>query len=218
MKNLVKRFCIPVLFIFCITTFCGCGNKNTAENIHGAPEAEIITNAFLTAVSAFNLDAMNTLISQGTYADLGIDTTAISKEIERTSTYKESVRSMFRSLADTIIFNINSSKLIDQETALVDVTFQYVDANEEELNTFMQQKVDDYAKGNPDYFQLPAIEQEDISISVMADAYRKFMQIQPKVSVDIPITVVKVGNTWKVENSSINQKLIDVLSLVFKAV
>ena len=205
-KNITKvLFLVVALAIALICAGCSDDIK----------DAENTAKAYLTAVSGFNLDMMETFLSEGENEDFGIDTTVIAKNYEQTDTYKKAVESMFKALSGTIEYSIGSSEQRDKNTVVVNANVQFADVNKEAVDQFMQQKMDEYAEAHPKLAQKTEIEQSDIGITVMADAYKTFLQTQNKISKDVAVTVVRIGDQWKILNGEENRDLINLFTDIF---
>lgn len=201
-----KRLLSIVMLVAVILTFSGCGG--------GVDEAESLLKTYFSALNGFNTDAMaKCLVSDNEY-NIGFSTETISDGYVQTDNYKKSVESMFKGLSDTFTFTINSSEMVDKSTVKFNVTVKHANVDEEAVNSYVQEKVDDYVTKHPSYFDLNEIEQSDTSIAVMADAYNRYLQITERVTKEIDILVTKVGNSWKIETAK-NYELFNLLTEVF---
>ncbi len=209
MRRNLKKTIISVILVAATFFTYGCSGDGDIK------KAETTAKAYLTAVSGFNLDAMETYLSEGTNEDFGIDTTAISKDYQQTDTYKKAVESMFKALGGTMEYTINSSEKIDKETVEIRATIKYADANQEAVDKYMQQRADEYVQMHPEFFYKTELEQSDVGITVMADAYKTFLQMQGKLSRDIKMTLVKKDDMWKVLNGDENRDLVNLFSDIF---
>lgn len=201
MKQTVRKGTVALLLTALIAMTCvGCGSDgiNTAES-------SVVT--YLTAVSGFNLDVMESFLAEGTNADYGIDTSVMESGYSQTDTYKKAVEDMFKALSATMAFTIDACEMKTEDTAVVSVTIKCADANETAVGEYMQQKVNEYAQAHPVMFQLSEVEQNDVAISVMADAYKEFLQLQPKIETKIDIAASKVDGKWKIASASENAAL-----------
>lgn len=208
MKKFVKCFAAWLLLFCTVLLSVGCSEKNMKN-------AENTVKTYFTAVSSFNLAAMETCLSDGTNKDFGIDTTVITKGYEQTDAYKKAVESMFKALCGTVEYTIGTSEQQKKDRVVVNITVRYADVNQEAVEQFTRQKVDEYLQDNPQLLQKTEIDRDNIGIEVMADAYKTFLQTQSKISNDISVTVVRVGNQWKILNGEENRELIDWLTDIF---
>lgn len=205
-KNMSKGF-VWVAVLAAALLFAGCSD--------GTKEAGNAAKAYLTAVSGFNLDVMEACLSEGKNEDFGIDTTVIAKDHEQTDTYKKAVESMFKALSGTVEYSIGQSEQRDKNTVVVNTEIRYADVNKEAVDQFMQQKMDEYADAHPELSQKTEIEQSDVGITVMADAYKTFLQTQNKISSEVAITLVRAGGSWKILNGEENRELKNLLTEIF---
>jgi lipoprotein len=205
-KNMSKGF-VWVAVLAAALLFAGCSD--------GTKEAENAAKAYLTAVSGFNLDVMEACLSEGKNEDFGIDTTVIAKDHEQTDTYKKAVESMFKALSGTVEYSIGQSEQRDKNTVVVNTEIRHADVNKEAVDQFMQQKMDEYADAHPELSQKTEIEQSDVGITVMADAYKTFLQTQNKISSEVAITLVRAGGSWKILNGEENRELKNLLTEIF---
>ena len=204
-KNFARILLSALLLAVLLTA--GCSNDQK--------EAENSVQAYLTAVSGFNLDAMETCLTEGKNEDFGIDTSMLSKNYVQTDTYKKAVDTMFKSLSATMEFSVNSSEKKTDDTMVVSTTIKYADVNEEAVEQFMQQKTDEYFKEHPELEKKTEIEQSDTGITVMANAYKEFLQTQGKISKDVDITVVRKDGKWKILNGEENSDLKNLLTDIY---
>ncbi len=187
------------MLLVCGMICTGCGKDLTG--------AENAVKAYLMAVSGFNLDAMQSCLSEGTNEDFGVDTTVFESSYVQTDTYKKSVESMFKSLSSTVEFTINSSEEIAKNTVSVGVTVKCANVDKAAVDEYMQTKMDEYATLHPELEQKTALDQNDIGITVMADAYKEFVQLQPKTSAFLDIVVKEINGNWKIVNGEENAEL-----------
>lgn len=211
MRKMVKNFRVLTamisLLLVCGTICTGCGKDLT--------EAESAVKAYLMAISGFNLDAMQSCLSEGTNEDFGVDTAVFESSYVQTDTYKKAVESMFKSLSGTVEFTINSSEEIAKDTVSVGVTVKCANVEKSEVDEYMQAKMDEYTTLHPELQQKTALDQNDIGITVMADAYNEFVQLQPKTSTFLDIVVKKINGSWKIVNGEENADLKKWLSDVY---
>ncbi len=211
MTKLMKKFRVLTamisMILVCGMICAGCGKDLTG--------AENTVKAYLMAVSGFNLDAMQSCLSEGTNKDFGVDTAIFESSYVQTDTYKKSVESMFKSLSNTVEFTINSSEEIAKNTVSVGVTVKCANVDKATVDEYMQTKMDEYATLHPELTQKTALDQNDISISVMAGAYNEFVQLQPKTSTFLDIVVKEINGKWKIVNSEENANLKKWLSDVY---
>lgn len=207
MKKILAKTLVLILVFCAILLPSGC-----SDNIQ---DAENIVKTYLTAVSGFNLDVMEACLSEGENEDFGIDISVLAKNYEQTDTYKKAVESMFKALGGTLEYSIGASEQKDKNKVAVNVTIRHADVNKEAVDQYMQQKVNEYIEANPQLLQKTEIEQSNVSIAVMADAYKTFLQTQNKISKDVLITVIRVKEQWKILNGEENRDLINLLTDIF---
>lgn len=206
-RKLCKSLALVLSVLMVAVHFVGC---STSEK-----DAEEVVQAYFTAVSGFNLDAMEICLSKGTNKDMGVDTSSFEDDYVQTDTYKKSVESMFKTLSKTITFSIDGSEIKDGKTAVVTVTIKHADVNQEAVDEFMQTKMDEYATKHPELSEKTELDQNDTNIQVMANAYNDFVKIQPKVSKTIGVALVKKDGKWKIVNGSENKELKTVLEGIY---
>ena len=112
-------------------------------------------------------------------------------------------------------YSIGQSEQRDKNTVVVNTEIRYADVNKEAVDQFMQQKMDEYADAHPELSQKTEIEQSDVGITVMADAYKTFLQTQNKISSEVAITLVRVRDQWKILNGEENRELKNLLTEIF---
>ena len=199
MKYMGRKI-ITILLILCaVMSVAGCQDELT--------EAKNTVQVYLTALSNFNLDAMKTSLDQGTNEDMGIDTSVYQSTYIQTDTYKKAVDSMYKSLSNMMEFTIHEAEKQEDGSYLVYTTLKCADVNREAVDTFMQIRVDEYTQKHPEILQKTELDQNNIGIQVMAEAYREFVQLQPKVSADVKIAVCKTGGNWRIISDDRNQEL-----------
>ena len=205
-RNFAKTLLLTLLLIFSISA-AGCsGDVKDAENA---------VQAYLTAVSGLNLDAMEACLSEGKNKDFGIDTSAMSRSYEQTDAYKKAVESMFKSLSGTIEFSFEQTEKTERNKMVVLTKIKFADVNKEAVDEYMQRKTGEYAEDHPELAQRTDIEQSDVGISIMADAYKTFLQTRSKIEKKVPITVVRKGGEWKILNGDENRELKKLFSDIF---
>ncbi len=208
MKKLLRRNLALILSMLMVAvSFAGCGED--------AKKAEEAAQAYFTAVSGFNLDAMKISLSEGNNKDMGIDTTTFGKDYVQTDIYKKSVESMFKTLSSSITFAIEKSELEDKDIAVVTMTVSHADVNQAAVDEFIQTKMDEYATKHPELSEKTALDQNDINIQVMANAYNDFVKLQPKVSETIDVVLVKKDGKWKILNGTENRELKTLLQGIY---
>ncbi len=210
--KIAKRLLSIIVLVAVIFTFSGCAGGGGDDD--GMYEAESLLKIYFSALSGFNTDVMETcLVSDNEYS-VGFSIETISDQYNQTNYYKKQVEKMFKGLGNTFSFTINSSEMVDESTVKFNVTVSHASVNEDDVNDYVQEKVDDYVTMNPEYFAMTEIEQNDVSIAVMADAYNRYLQIAERVTNDIDILVTKVEGSWKIETAK-NHELFSLLAEVF---
>ena len=184
---------------------CGC-------NEEALKSAESVVHTYLTALSGFNVKAMESCLSEGTNKDFGIDTSIIGTDYVQTATYKKAVESMLKGLSGTIQFSINSSEVATDNTIVVNVTISAADVKQEDVDSYMVSRMDAYVQAHPELAGKSDLEQNDISIQVMSETYNEFVKLQPKVEQTFDITLIEKDDSWKIASSDANKPLVDWLS------
>lgn len=208
MRKMLRRNLALILSILMVAiSFAGCGKD--------IKEAEDVVQAYFTAISGFNLDAMETCLSEGENKDMGVDTTTFERDYVQTDIYKKSVESMFKTLSNTISFTTNGGELKDEKTAVVNVTVSHSDVNQEAVDEFIQTKMDEYATKHPELAEKTELDQNDINIQVMASAYNDFVKLQPKVSKTLDVVLIKKDGKWKILNGNENKELKTLLQGIY---
>ncbi len=206
MRNVTRK--MITIWLCLIMLFCvGCSSALT--------KAENIVQVYLTALTNFNLDAMKTSLTEGTNEEMGIDTSVYESNYVQTDTYKKAVDSMYKALGRTIEFTIKGSEKQEDGTVVVHTTLKCADVNETAVDEFMQIRMDEYVQKNPSYAEKTELDQNNIGITVMAEAYAEFVQLQPKTSDDVDIYVKKMDGQWRIINGDQNAELKDWISGVF---
>lgn len=208
MRKCLKCSIALVLLSFMVL-FCGCESEPMVE-------VENITRAYLTSVSAFNMDAMNSFLTEGTHEELGVHLSNILEAEDKSKIYKQAMESMLRSAAGTMKYNIHSLEMLDEQTAVVHTTISYAVAEQTAIDQHMQEQVDAYIVRHPAVLSRTPAEQEDIAVSVMADAYKSFIRAQDSVSQDVDVVLCKTEKGWKVINGDENESLELFLSKLFE--
>lgn len=205
MSQIAKKI---MVLCMCVVMLCGCGSNTT--------EAENTVQAYFTALANFNLDAMEASLTEGTNEDMGIDTSVYESHYVQTDTYQKAVISMHKALGKTIEFTINGSEKQEDSTVLVRTALKCADVNKVAVGQFIQARMDEYIKKHPEFETKTELDQNNIGITVMAEAYAEFVQLQPKVSKDVNIAVTKKDGQWRIINGEQNQQLKQWLSEVFE--
>ena len=207
MQMILKKFVSFVMLAVFMISACGC--KTDVKN------AETVVKAYMTAVSSYNLDIMKTFLSDGTNKDFGIDAEEISETLLQIGINAKSAETMIKSLAGTIGYTINSTEKTNRKTVVVDMTVQYPEVEQETVRQYIQQQADAYISTNSRYSSKTGIEQRNIYIAVMVEAYKTYLQTQNKISRDVSITLVKKDGTWKILNGAENRDLAQLLADIF---
>ncbi len=204
LKQMINKSIVILLTLALTASFAGCGRQDKTQ-------IENCVSVYLTAVSGFNLDAMNLCLEDGENKDYGIDTSTFESAYVQTDTYKKQVESMFKALSATILFTVDSSEQTSNTTAVVNVTVSSADVSETAVGEYMQRKVDEYAQEHPELASKTDLEQNDMNITVMANAYKEFVKLQPRVEHSFEIFVCKKDNQWKIAGASKNTQLVGFL-------
>ncbi len=205
MQIILKKIVSFALLVAVMLSACGCGSD--------VKQAENAAKAYLTAVSGYNLDIMESSLSEGTNRDFGID--KISKDNLQTNAQKQATESMFKSLCGTLGHTIHSVEKKDKKTVVVSATVQYVEVDQETVTQYMLQQADAYVKTHPEFLMKSAQEQENIRITVMEQAFKTYLQTQSKTPRDITITLVKKDGSWKILNGDENHDLVELFAELF---
>lgn len=208
MKKTLRRSLALILSVLMVAvSFAGCGKD--------VKEAEDVVQAYFTAISGFNLDAMETCLSEGSNKDMGVDTSSFERDYVQTDIYKKSVESMFKTLSNTISFTTEGGEIKEDKTAVVAVTLKHADVNQEAVDEFIQTKMDEYAAKHPELLDKTELDQNDINIQVMASAYNDFVKLQPKVSKTLDVVLTKKDGKWKILNGAENSELKALLQSIY---
>ena len=207
-KIVQKSVSVILLTILIMTCFAGCGNDEKVEIENGV-------TAYLMAVSGFNLRGMQSCLAEGSNKDFGVDTSVIESGYVQTDTYKKQVESMFKALGATMEFTVDSTEKTDDSTAIAMVTLKCADANEAAVEEYTHRKVDEYIQAHPETVLKTDLDRNDISITVMAQAFNEFVQLQPKVETKVSIVLTKKNGAWKIAAVSENGELKAFLTSVF---
>lgn len=208
MKKTLRRSLALILSVLMVAvSFAGCGKD--------VKEAEDVVQAYFTAISGFNLDAMETCLSEGSNKDMGVDTSSFERDYVQTDIYKKSVESMFKTLSNTISFTTEGGEIKEDKTAVVAVTVKHADVNQEAVDEFIQTKMDEYLEKHPELLDKTELDQNDINIQVMASAYNDFVKLQPKVSKTLDVVLVKKDGKWKISNATENKELKTLLQGIY---
>ena len=200
MMKYTGRKILAVLLMLCaLLTAAGCRTDLT--------EAENTVQVYLMALSNFNLDAMKASLTEGTNEDMGIDTSVYQSEFVQTDVYKKSVDTMYKALSKTVEFTIHSAEKQEDGSYLVDTTVKCADVNQEAVDEFMQIRMDEYTQKHPEILEKTELDQNNIGITVMAEAYGEFVQLQPKAERDIKISVSGENDQWRIISDERNNDL-----------
>ena len=200
MKKLLTKYIACLLsLLMTFLGFAGCG-QNTKE-------AESVVQAYFTAVFALNLDAMEVCLSEGTNKDMGVDTSFFERDYAQSDIYKKSVESMFKTLSNTILYTIDGSVAKEDGKAAVSVTVSHTDVNKTAVDEVIQTKINEYVQQHPEVLEKTEADQNDINIQLMANAYNKFVKLQPKVSKTFDVILQKIDGQWKILNGPENKEL-----------
>lgn len=205
MQMIFKKIVSFALLLAVMFSICGCGND--------VKQAENVAKAYLTAVSSYNLDIMESSLSEGTNKDFGID--EISEYNLQTNAQKKSTESMFKSLCGTMGYTIHSVEKTDRKIVVVGATVQYAEFDQEDVTQYMLQQADTYVKTHPELLEKTEQEQENIRITVMEQAFKTYLQTQNRPSRDITITLVKKDGSWKILNGEENHDLVELFADLF---
>lgn len=209
MQMILKKFVSFVLLVTVMFSACGCGSD--------VKQAENAAKAYLTAVSSYNLDIMESALSEGTNKDFGVDVTKILNNDLQTNAQKQAAESMLKALFGTMGYTINSVEKTDRKTVVAGVTVQYAEVDQAMAMQHIQQEADAYVTRHPEIQTKTAPEQENIRITVMIQAYKTYLQTQNKTSRDVTITLVKKNGSWKILNGAENHDLVELFADLFGA-
>ncbi len=203
--------CLLVLMmILSAVAFSGC----TEEKINVEELAEAELRMYFSALGGFNIKAMNDCVEGKDENDIGFSTENISYEYVQTDKYKSSVKEMYRALAKTLEFKINSKEVTDGDKIVFDVKLKYADVEEEPMVKYTNSKVDEYVEKNPQFFAYDEVKQNDVAISVMAQAYEEYLQITERLEKDFKITMTQDEGSFKIRTED-NKEFFDFLANLF---
>ncbi len=123
---------------------------------------------------------------------------------------------MFKTLSNTILYTIDGSAAKEDGKTAVSVTVSHADIDKTALDEFIQAKIDEYVQNHPEVLEQTEIEQNDINIQLMANAYNKFVKLQPKVSKTFDIILQKIDGQWKIINGPENEELKSLLQKIYE--
>ena len=206
MKYLTRKV---VAFFLLLTLLATVGCTEQTSN------ATTAVQVYMVALSNFNLSAMEDSITEGSNQDMGIDTSIYEVHNVQTDAYKKAVDSMYHALSETIEFEIHGTEDVGDGIMLVDTTLKCADVNQQAVAELVQSKVDEYIRKHPSYERKTETEKNDIAIRIIAEAYKEFVRIEPKVSEKIKIAVTETDNGWRVINGDRNYDLKQWIQGVF---
>ena len=114
---------------------------------------------------------------------------------------------MYKALSKTVEFTIHSAEKQEDGSYLVDTTVKCADVNQEAVDEFMQIRMDEYTQKHPEILEKTELDQNNIGITVMAEAYGEFVQLQPKAERDIKIAVSGENDQWRIISDERNNDL-----------
>lgn len=205
MKKIISSLLI-IIMLMSLIAFSGCSQNVT--------EAENKLKVYFSALSGFNTNAMKDCVEGDDEDDIGFSTENISDSYIQTENYKKSVEDMYRALAKTFEFVIDSSEEKDDGRVEFDITMKHANVDETAMTEYTNGKVDAYVLKHPSFYDLNEIEQNDKAISVIADAYKQYLQITKRSEKKITITVSKEDGEWKI-NTDDNKAFFDFLADLF---
>lgn len=208
MRKIISCLLALMMFLSAVV-FSGC----TEEEINVAELAEAELRVYFSALGGFNMKAMNDCVEGEDDSDIGFSTENISYEYVQTDKYKSSVKEMYRALARTLEFKINSKEVTDDKIVF-DVKLKYADVEEESMVKYTNSKVDEYVEKNPVFFTYDEVKQNDVAITVMAQAYEEYLQITERLEKDFKITMTQDEGSFKIRTED-NREFFDFLADLF---
>lgn len=199
MAHIWKKTIAVLLALSVLLCMTGCKKDLT--------KAENAVQVYLTALAGFNLDAMEAILTEGSNEDMGVDLSAYEKDFVVTDEHKATLDTMYKALCETAGFQINSSEQIEKGTVKVYVTLKRADVQEAAVDEYMQAKMAAYMEAHPKMLEKTELEQTNIGITVMTQAYKEFVKVQPKIEKELGILVRKTDGKWKIVNDSGNREL-----------
>lgn len=177
--------------------------------------AESAVQVYLTALAGFNVDAMEAILTEGTSEDMGVDLSAYEQDFVVTDDHRATLDILYKTLCETVEFQINSSEQVEKDTVQVYVTLKRADVKEAEVDEYLQASMDAYVEAHPGLLQMTEQEQTNIGIAVMTEAYKEFVQMQPETEKELGILVRETDGKWKIVNDGGNSELKQWLSDMF---
>ena len=209
MKKTVSVLLILIM-IFSTLTLSGCKE----EQVDNLALAESELRVYFSALGGFNIEAMKDCVEGKDENDIGFSTENISYEYVQTNKYKSSVKEMYRALGKTIEFKINSKEETDDGKVIFDLKLKYADVEEEPMVKYTNSKVDEYIEKNPQFFEFNEVKQNDVAISVMAQAYEEYLQLTERLERDFKFTMSKETGSFRVHTKD-NQEFFEFLADLF---
>lgn len=209
MKKIISGFLVVIMLVSTVA-FSGCSEPEETA----IESAEMALKVYFSALNGFNIEAMRDCVEGEDENDVGFSTENISESYVQTNKYKSSVENMYRALSKTIEFKIESIEEIDENKMAFNVNIKFPNIEEERMIEFTNAKVDEYIMANPDFVYLNEIEQNNVAIKVMADAYSEYLQITEKSESNFNIILSKESGDWKVHTKD-NQEFFEFLAVLF---
>ena len=210
----MKKITSVLLVLIMILSAVGLSGCKEEEQVDNVALAEAELRVYFSALSGFNLEAMKDCVEGKDEEDIGFSTENISYEYVQTDRYKRSVKEMYRALGKTIEFKINSSEETDDGKVVFDLKIKYADVEEEPMVKYTNSKVDEYIEKNPQFFEFNEVKQNDVAISVMAQAYEEYLQLTERLEKDFKFTMSNETGMYKVHTED-NKEFFEFLADLF---
>ena len=210
----MKKITSVLLVLIMILSAVGLSGCKKEEQVDNVALAESELRVYFSALGGFNLEAMKDCVEGKDENDIGFSTENISYEYVQTNKYKRSVKEMYRALGKTIEFKINSKEETDDGKVVFDLKIKYADVEEEPMVKYTNSKVDEYIEKNPQFFAFNEVKQNDVAISVMAQAYEEYLQLTERLEKDFKFTMSNETGAYKVHTDD-NKEFFEFLADLF---